>query len=79
MLIGDGGYLVRWRGMTGISWIGGGWRIVRVGADVVICGCCQAGWCVYECICTALEDIVHDVGQWFPVVCWFVLLVRVRS
>ena len=24
MLIGDGGYLVRWRGMTaGISWIGG--------------------------------------------------------
>ena len=38
-----------------------------------------AGWCVYECICTALEDIVHDVGQWFPWVYWFRLLVRVRS
>ena len=33
---------------------------------------------MYECVRTALEDIVHDVGQWFPVVCWFVLLVRVR-
>ena len=33
---------------------------------------------MYECVRTALEGIVHDVGQWFPVVCWFVLLVRVR-
>ena len=33
---------------------------------------------MYECVRTALEDVVHDVGQWFPVVCWFVLLVRVR-
>ena len=26
-----------------------------------------------------LEDILHDVGQWFPWVYWFRLLVRVRS
>ena len=31
---------------------------------------------MYECVRTALEDIVHDVGQWFLMVCWFVLLVR---
>ena len=77
-IIGDGGYLVRWRGMTCMSLIGGWWRIVRVGADVVVDGWCQVGWCVYECVRTALEDIVHDVGQWFSLVCWFGLLVRVR-
>ena len=27
----------------------------------------------------ALEDILHDVGRWFPWVYWFRLLVRVRS
>ena len=27
----------------------------------------------------ALEDILHDVGRWFSLVCWFRLLVRVRS
>ena len=36
------------------------------------------GWGVKECIRTALEDILHDVGRWFPLVCWFRLLVRVR-
>ena len=51
---------------------------MRVGADVVVYGWCQAGWCVYECVRTALEDILHDVGQWFSLVCWLGLLVRVR-
>ena len=32
-----------------------------------------------ECIRTALEDILHDVGQWLSLVCWFRLLVQVRS
>ena len=27
----------------------------------------------------ALEDILHDVIRWFPWVCWFWLLVRVRG
>ena len=33
---------------------------------------------MYECFRTALEDIVHDVGQGFSLGCWFGLLVRVR-
>ena len=37
-----------------------------------------AGWGVKECIRTTLEDILQDVGRWFPWVCWFRLLVRVR-
>ena len=37
-----------------------------------------AGWGVEECIRTALEDILHDAGRWFPLVCWFRLLDRVR-
>ena len=37
-----------------------------------------AGWGVDECVPAALEDILHDVGRWFPLVCWFGLLVRVR-
>ena len=37
-----------------------------------------AGWGVEECIRTALEDILHDVRRWFPLVCWFRRLVRVR-
>ena len=38
-----------------------------------------AGWGVDECIRTAVKDILHDDGRWFPLVCWFRLLVRVRS
>ena len=38
-----------------------------------------AEWGVEECIRTALEDILHDVGRWFSLVCWFRLWVRVRS
>ena len=26
-----------------------------------------------------MEDILHDVSRWFSWVCWFGLLVRVRS
>ena len=26
-----------------------------------------------------MEDILHDVSRWFPWVCWFGLLVRVRG
>ena len=26
-----------------------------------------------------MEDILHDVGRWVSWVCWFRLLVRVRS
>ena len=38
-----------------------------------------AGGGVEKCICAALEDVLHDVGQWFLWVYLFRLLVRVRN
>ena len=37
-----------------------------------------AGGGVDECVRAAFEDVLHDVGGWFLLVCWVGLAVRVR-
>ena len=80
MMLVDG---LRWFvGLVGVVGIGaGGWRVVRwhgMACAGLSCGSgfadldgVAAGWDVEECFRTALEDILHDVGRWFALVCWF--------